>query len=125
MGAEAVYDYLNTSMDLDQLALQLREEMQSTSDVKRKKATKRLRVVEALRKSGNKPQWMIFSALPVIPPTCGRWSSSTAAASRRRPQRPLPPRDQPEQPAEAALELGAPTSSSATRSGCCRRRSTR
>ena len=68
MGAEAVYDYLNTSMDLDQLALQLREEMQSTSEVKRKKATKRLRVVEALRKSGNKPQWMIFSALPVIPP---------------------------------------------------------
>nr|MBA3336580.1 DNA-directed RNA polymerase subunit beta' [Chloroflexia bacterium] len=37
-------------------------------DVKRKKATKRLRVVEALRKSGNKPHWMIFTALPVIPP---------------------------------------------------------
>ena len=42
--------------------------MQSTSDVKVKKATKRLRVVEALRKSGNKPHWMIFTALPVIPP---------------------------------------------------------
>jgi DNA-directed RNA polymerase subunit beta' len=68
MGAEAVHEYLTSSSDLDQLALQLREEMQSTSDVKRKKATKRLRVVEALRKSGNRPHWMIFTALPVIPP---------------------------------------------------------
>ena len=38
------------------------------SGQKRKKATKRLRVVEALRKSGNRPEWMIFTALPVIPP---------------------------------------------------------
>ena len=68
MGAEAVYDYVSKRIDLDQLALQLRVEMQATSDVKRKKATKRLRVVEALRKSGNKPHWMIFTALPVIPP---------------------------------------------------------
>jgi DNA-directed RNA polymerase subunit beta' len=68
MGAEAVHDYFTNRIDLDQLALQLREEMQATSDAKRKKATKRLRVVEALRKSGNKPHWMIFSALPVIPP---------------------------------------------------------
>jgi DNA-directed RNA polymerase subunit beta' len=68
MGAEAIYDYVSQKVDLDQLALELRNEMQATSDVKRKKATKRLRVVEALRKSGNKPHWMIFSALPVIPP---------------------------------------------------------
>src|SRR4051794_29594411 len=68
MGAEAVYDYLSRRADLDALALQLREQMQSTSEVKVKKATKRLRVVEALRKSGNKPTWMIFTALPVIPP---------------------------------------------------------
>ena len=68
MGAEAVYDYLTTKVDLDQIALELRNEMQSSSDVKRKKATKRLRVVESLRKSGNKPHWMIFTALPVIPP---------------------------------------------------------
>jgi DNA-directed RNA polymerase subunit beta' len=68
MGAEAVHDYLIHSLDLDQLAIQLRDEMQASSDAKRKKATKRLRVVEALRKSGNRPEWMIFSALPVIPP---------------------------------------------------------
>ncbi|MGE3797726.1 MAG: DNA-directed RNA polymerase subunit beta', partial [Thermomicrobiales bacterium] len=68
MGAESVHEYLVNSLDLDKLAIQLREEMQATSDAKRKKATKRLRVVEALRKSGNRPEWMIFSALPVIPP---------------------------------------------------------
>jgi DNA-directed RNA polymerase subunit beta' len=68
MGAEAVYDYLTNKVDLDALALDLRNQMQTDSEVKRKKAVKRLRVVEALRKSGNRPHWMIFTALPVIPP---------------------------------------------------------
>jgi DNA-directed RNA polymerase subunit beta' len=68
MGAEAIYDYVSTRIDLDQLAVDMRNEMQAASDVRRKKATKRLRVIEALRKSGNKPHWMIFTALPVIPP---------------------------------------------------------
>ncbi|MCC6315265.1 MAG: DNA-directed RNA polymerase subunit beta' [Thermomicrobiales bacterium] len=68
MGAESVYDYVSKRIDLDQIALELRNEMQAASEVKRKKATKRLRVVEALRKSGNRPHWMIFTALPVIPP---------------------------------------------------------
>ena len=68
MGAEAVHEYIRNRIDLDEIAIALRNEMQSTSDVKRKKATKRLRVVEALRKSGNRPEWMIFTALPVVPP---------------------------------------------------------
>jgi len=68
MGAEAVYDYITKKVNLDDLAVDLRMEMQATSDAKRKRATKRLRVIEALRKSGNKPEWMIFTALPVIPP---------------------------------------------------------
>jgi DNA-directed RNA polymerase subunit beta' len=68
MGAEAVHYYIKNRIDLDEIAIELRNEMQSTSDVKRKKATKRLRVVEALRKSGNRPEWMIFTALPVVPP---------------------------------------------------------
>ena len=68
MGAEAVHHYIRNRIDLDEIAVELRNEMQSTSDVKRKKATKRLRVVEALRKSGNRPEWMIFTALPVVPP---------------------------------------------------------
>ncbi|MBA3416638.1 MAG: DNA-directed RNA polymerase subunit beta', partial [Chloroflexia bacterium] len=68
MGAEAVHDYVSKRIDLDAIAVEMRNEMQASSDVRRKKATKRLRVVEALRKSGNKPHWMIFTALPVIPP---------------------------------------------------------
>ena len=68
MGAEAVYEYITKKVNLDDLAVELRMEMQATSDAKRKRATKRLRVIEALRKSGNRPEWMIFTALPVIPP---------------------------------------------------------
>ncbi len=67
MGAEAILEVLKR-MDLDEMAKQLRLEMQSSSGQRRKKATKRLRVVEAFRKSGNRPEWMIFTALPVIPP---------------------------------------------------------
>jgi DNA-directed RNA polymerase subunit beta' len=69
MGAEAVRDLL-TQIDLDQLADELRKEIRlsSGSGQRRKKATKRLRVVEAFRKSGNRPEWMIMTALPVLPP---------------------------------------------------------
>ena len=67
MGAEAVLEIIER-LDLDQLRVKLNEEIQSTSGQRRKKATKRLRVVEALRKSGNKPEWMIIRELPVLPP---------------------------------------------------------
>ncbi|HXH23188.1 MAG TPA: DNA-directed RNA polymerase subunit beta' [Dehalococcoidia bacterium] len=67
MGADALLAILNR-VDLDKLRAKLQVEMQSTSGQKRKKATKRLRVVEALRKSGNKPTWMILTVLPVLPP---------------------------------------------------------
>ena len=67
MGAEAVLSILRR-MDLEQLRMKLHEEIDSTSGQRRKKATKRLRVVEALRKSGNKPEWMIVRELPVLPP---------------------------------------------------------
>ena len=67
MGAEAVLNTLKI-MDLDKMSEELRLEMQSSSGQRRKKATKRLRVVEAFRKSGNQPEWMIFTALPVLPP---------------------------------------------------------
>jgi DNA-directed RNA polymerase subunit beta' len=67
MGAEAVYEVVS-KLDLDELAGQLRADIQTMVGQRRKKATKRLRVVEALRKSGNRPEWMIFTALPVIPP---------------------------------------------------------
>jgi len=68
MGAEAFYDILKR-LDLDKLANELWQESRtSRSKQKRKKATKRLKVVEAFRRSGNRPEWMIMTVLPVIPP---------------------------------------------------------
>ncbi len=69
MGAEAVREII-VATDLDKLADELRNEirMSSSSGQRRKKATKRLRVVEAFRKSGNRPEWMILTVLPVLPP---------------------------------------------------------
>jgi DNA-directed RNA polymerase subunit beta' len=68
MGAEAFYDILRR-LDLDKLAEELWHEVRtSRSKQKRKKATKRLKVVEAFRRSGNRPEWMVLTVLPVIPP---------------------------------------------------------
>jgi len=68
MGAEAFLDICK-QVDLDALAKELRATMRTTrSKQMKKKATKRLSVVEALRKSSNRPEWMILSVLPVIPP---------------------------------------------------------
>lgn len=68
MGAEAFYDILKR-LDLDKLAEELWHEVRSTkSKQKRKKATTRLKVVEAFRRSGNRPEWMVLTVLPVIPP---------------------------------------------------------
>ena len=67
MGAEAVLDILR-DLDLDVLRDTLQQEMQSTSGQRRKKAIKRMRVVEAFRKSGNRPDWMVMTTLPILPP---------------------------------------------------------
>lgn len=68
MGAEALRD-ICVDLDLDKLARELRTQIRSTrSKQVRKKAVKRLRVVESLRKSNNRPEWMILTVLPVIPP---------------------------------------------------------
>ncbi len=68
MGAEAIYELVKR-VDLDKLAEELRTEIRTTrSKQRQRKAAKRLRVVEAFRKSGNKPEWMILTVLPVIPP---------------------------------------------------------
>ena len=68
MGAEAFYDILRR-LDLDQLSTDLWHEVKtSKSKQKRKKATTRLSVVESFRRSGNRPEWMILTVLPVIPP---------------------------------------------------------
>ena len=67
MGAEAILDILGR-VDLESLRARMQEEIDTTSGQRRKKATKRLRVIEALRRSGNKPEWTVFTILPVLPP---------------------------------------------------------
>ncbi len=67
MGAEALYEIMRNT-DLDEMAAELQEEVRTSKGQRHKKATKRLRVVEALRQSGNRPEWMILTVLPVIPP---------------------------------------------------------
>src|SRR3984893_14355364 len=67
IGAAAIRELLQ-QIDLAEEAIRLREESKSSSGQRRQKAIKRLRVVEAFRKSGNKPDWMILDVIPVIPP---------------------------------------------------------
>src|SRR5213083_2631667 len=68
IGAEAIREMLK-GLDLEKLETTLRAEMAETeSDIKHKKLAKRLKIVEAFRHSGNKPEWMILTVVPVIPP---------------------------------------------------------
>ena len=67
MGAEAVYELLSR-IDLEKEYAALRSELDNSSGQKRSRIVKRLEVVEAFRSSGNKPEWMILTNLPVIPP---------------------------------------------------------
>ncbi len=66
MGAEAIKELL-AAIDLDELAKDLREKLAESSGQKKVKIIKRLEVVESFRKSGNRPEWMILEALPVLP----------------------------------------------------------
>jgi DNA-directed RNA polymerase subunit beta' len=67
MGAEAVRDLLR-DLDLDDESRTLRDVIKTSKGQKQQRAIKRLKVVEAFIKSGNKPEWMILEAVPVIPP---------------------------------------------------------
>jgi DNA-directed RNA polymerase subunit beta' len=68
MGAEAIKEIL-AGLKLEETAKDLRRDMlDATSEAKKKKIAKRLRVVEAFRDSGNRPDWMILDVIPVIPP---------------------------------------------------------
>nr|MBL0710075.1 DNA-directed RNA polymerase subunit beta' [Colwellia sp.] len=68
MGAEAVLALLK-QIDLDAEVAQMREELPEIgSETKRKKITKRLKLMEAFAASGNKPEWMIMNVLPILPP---------------------------------------------------------
>ena len=68
IGAEAIRAMLK-ALDLDKMQADLRQEIAtSDSDIKKKKVAKRLKIVEAFQQSGNKPEWMILTVVPVIPP---------------------------------------------------------
>ncbi|WP_416307134.1 DNA-directed RNA polymerase subunit beta' [Neptunicella sp. SCSIO 80796] len=68
MGAEAVFELL-TALDVAADVAAMREELPSiNSETKRKKITKRLKLLESFQLSGNKPEWMIMTVLPVLPP---------------------------------------------------------
>ena len=67
MGAEAIKQLLK-EIDLDRLAKSLRDELSKVSGQRRIRTIRRLEVVEAFRKSGNRPEWMILDVIPVIPP---------------------------------------------------------
>src|SRR5512136_691261 len=68
MGAESIRELLR-AIDVHKLSEQLRQEMkEATSEAKRKKIAKRLKVVEAFKDSGNHPEWMMLEVIPVIPP---------------------------------------------------------
>ncbi|NCA71486.1 MAG: DNA-directed RNA polymerase subunit beta', partial [Sphingobacteriia bacterium] len=68
MGAEAVYELLRT-IDMPVEIRRMREEIESTnSETKIKKLSKRLKLMESLLSSGNRPEWMILTVLPVLPP---------------------------------------------------------
>ena len=68
IGAEAIRDMM-MALDLPKIAIDLRQEIaESTSELKPKKLAKRLKLVESFIESGNRPEWMIMTVVPVIPP---------------------------------------------------------
>ncbi len=68
IGAEAIYDLLK-ELDLDRMIAQLQKEARlSRAEQTQKKTLKRLRIIESFRNSGNHPEWMILTVIPVIPP---------------------------------------------------------
>ncbi|MGD9519973.1 MAG: DNA-directed RNA polymerase subunit beta', partial [Armatimonadota bacterium] len=67
LGAEAVRELL-ADLDLDEMARELRKEIEESTRARRARAVKRLKIVEAFRNSKNRPEWMILEVIPVLPP---------------------------------------------------------
>ena len=108
MGAEAVREIISR-MDLEELARSLHVEVRTSSGQRRKKAIKRLRLIEAFRRSRHAPRLDD----PVGPAGHPAGPAADGPARRRplrdlRPQRPVPPRHQPQQPAQATARAGRP-----------------
>ena len=106
MGAEAVQTLLK-EIDLDQLSAELTAEVEKSSGQKRVRILKRLEVVEAFRISGNRPEWMVMDVLPVLPPDLRPMVQLGRRPFRHlRPERPVPPRYQPQQPSAPPAGAG-------------------
>ena len=103
MGAEAVRKLL-VDLDLVKLSQDLRTELiETNSKQKKKDLINRLKIVEAIRDSDNRPEWMVLDVIPVIPPDLRPLVLLGFGQLRhQRPERPLPPDHQPQQPAEEA-----------------------
>ena len=103
IGAEAIREILK-GMNLQKIAEDLKVEIaESKSELKPKRLAKRLKIIEAFIHSGNKPEWMIMTEIPghpagPAPAGSARWRTLRDLG----PQRPLPPRHQPQQPAQEA-----------------------
>jgi DNA-directed RNA polymerase subunit beta' len=67
LGAEAIRELL-ANLDLDEMARELRKEIEQSTRARRARAVKRLKIVEAFRASKNRPEWMILEVIPVLPP---------------------------------------------------------
>ena len=77
MGAEAVFELLKATGSLMPMIVAMREELPTlTLKLKRKKITKRLKLLESFQLSGNKPEWMILTVLPVLPPDLTSFSAT-------------------------------------------------
>src|SRR3546814_3499821 len=75
MGAEAVFDLMRT-IDLQAEMVQLKEDIADTgSETKLKRLNKRVKLVKAFLESGNRPEWMVMTVLPVLPPELDRKST--------------------------------------------------
>ncbi len=122
MGAEAIKELLE-SIDLEKEYTELQASLENATGQKRARIVKRLEVVEAFRESGNRPEWMILSAIPVIPPDLrpmvqldgGRFATSDLNDLYRR----IINRNNR---LKRLLESVRRISSCATRSVCCRKR---
>ena len=80
MGAEAIRDLL-AQIDLEQLSADLRAKLKDASGQKKIRIVRRLEVIEALRTSGNRPEWMVLEVIPVIPPDLRPMDSWTVVVS--------------------------------------------
>jgi len=110
-------------LDVDRLFIDLRVRMkEATSEARRKKISKRLKVISAFQELGNRPEWLILEVVPVIPPDLRPLCHSTVAASRPRDRTTSTGASSPQQPPEAPDGAERPDIIIRNEKRCSRRR---